>query len=168
MRGCVWVEESFLWNDKWQIKILSEFISSSHSTFYKWLKLKKYPIIGFQNSWMDMRGCVWVGESFLSQDKREVKLLSQFCPTFTNDSNSKNNYLYNFDICNFTNGYWGMCMIGGKFLKEWQVTDKVIEVFFTIHIFILQMTQTQGIITCRVLKIHEWIWGDVHEWGKVS
>ena len=30
---------------------------------------------------------------------------------------------------NFTNGYWGMCMIGGKFLKEWQVTDKVIESF---------------------------------------
>ena len=69
---------------------------------------------------------------------------------------------------NFTNGYWGMCMIGEKFLKEWQVTDKVIEsFFFTIHIFILQMTQTQGIITHRVLKIHEWIWGDVYEWGKV-
>ena len=49
-------------------------------------------------------------------------------------------------------------MIGGKFLKEWQVTDKVIEsFFFTIHIFILQISQTQGIITCRVLKIHEWI-----------
>ena len=40
MRGCVWVEESFLWNDKWQIKLLSEFFSNSHSTFYKWLKLK--------------------------------------------------------------------------------------------------------------------------------
>ena len=27
----------------------------------------------------------------------------------------------------FRNGYEGMCMSGGKFLKEWQVTDKIIE-----------------------------------------
>ena len=32
----------------------------------------------------------------------------------------------------------------------------------------LQMTQTQKIVTCRVLKIHQWIWQDVYEWGKVS
>ena len=32
----------------------------------------------------------------------------------------------------------------------------------------LQVTLTQKIITCRVLKIHEWIQGDVYEWGKVS
>ena len=30
------------------------------------------------------------------------------------------------------------------------------------------MTQTQEIITHRVLKIHEWIQGNVYEWGKVS
>ena len=41
MSGCVWVGESFLRNDKWQIKLLSEFISILHSTFYEWLKLKK-------------------------------------------------------------------------------------------------------------------------------
>ena len=29
-------------------------------------------------------------------------------------------------------------------------------------------TQTQKIITHRVLKIHKWISGDVYEWGKVS
>ena len=40
-RECLWVGESFLRNDKWQIKILSEFFSNSDSTFYKWLKLKK-------------------------------------------------------------------------------------------------------------------------------
>ena len=28
------------------------------------------------------------------------------------------------------------------------------------------MTLTQKIITHRVLKIHEWIWGDVYEWGQ--
>ena len=61
-----------------------------------------------------------------------------------------------------------MCMIGGKFLKEWQVTDKIIELFFFQFTFnFLQMTQTQEIITCRVLKIHEWMWGGgVYDWGK--
>ena len=37
MRGCVWVGESFLSHDKWQIKLLSEFFPNSHSTFYEWL-----------------------------------------------------------------------------------------------------------------------------------
>ena len=32
------------------------------------------------------------------------------------------------------NGYEGMCMSGGKFLKDWQVTDKIIVNFFPIHI----------------------------------
>ena len=27
----------FYTNDKWQIKLLSEFLCNSHSTFYKWL-----------------------------------------------------------------------------------------------------------------------------------
>ena len=30
------------------------------------------------------------------------------------------------------------------------------------------MTQTQEIITHRVLKIHDWIRGDVYEWEKVA
>ena len=34
-RGCVLVGESFLSHDKWQIKLLSEFLFKSHSTFYK-------------------------------------------------------------------------------------------------------------------------------------
>ena len=38
MRGCVWVGESFLSHDKWQIKLLSEFFPNSHSTFYEWLQ----------------------------------------------------------------------------------------------------------------------------------
>ena len=36
------------------------------------------------------------------------------------------------------NGYGEMCMSGGKFLKEWQVTDKIIAgIFFqfTFHLF---------------------------------
>ena len=33
---------------------------------------------------------------------------------------------------------------------------------------LLQMTQTQKIITSKVLKIHEWKQGDVYEWGEIS
>ena len=45
--------------------------------------------------------------------------------------------------------------------------DKINECFFLQFIFyILWMTQTQEIITCRVLKIHEWIWEDVYDGGK--
>ena len=36
---------------------------------------------------------------------------------------------------------------------------------FTFNL--LQMTQTQEIITCRVSKTQEWIQGGVYEWGKV-
>ena len=49
---------------------------------------------------MDMRGCVSVEESFLSHDKLQIKLLSEFFPidiqSFMNDSNSKNNNLWGF------------------------------------------------------------------------
>ena len=39
--GCVWVGQSFLRNDKWEIKLLSQFFSNLYSTFYEGLKLKK-------------------------------------------------------------------------------------------------------------------------------
>ena len=43
----------------------------------------------------DMRGCVWVGQRFLSHDKWQVKLLCDFFTIhilhFTNDSNSRIN-----------------------------------------------------------------------------
>ena len=49
-------------------------------------------------------------------------------------------------------------MIGGKFLKEWQVKDKIIEsILFQFAFNHLWLTQTQKIITHRVLKIHKWI-----------
>ena len=83
------------------------------------------------------------------------------------DSNSKNNNLQGFE--KFTNGFKGMCMSRGKFLKPWQVTDKIIEwIFIQVTFNYLWVTQTQKIIADRVSKIHEWIWGDVYEWGKVS
>ena len=56
-------------------------------------------------------------------------------------------------VLKFTNGYEGMCMSGGKFLKEWQVTDKIIEsIFFQFTLNLLWMTQTQEIITHMVSK----------------
>ena len=55
-------------------------------------------------------------------------------------------------------------MSRGKFLKPWQVTDKIIEWIFIQFTFnILWVTLTQKIITHRVSKIHKWIQGDVYE-----
>ena len=60
-------------------------------------------------------------------------------------------------------------MSEGKLIKPWQVRDKIIEYIFMQFTFnILQVTLIQKIITHRVSKIHEWIWGDLYEWGKVS
>ena len=61
----------------------------------------------------------------------------------------------------------------GKFIKEWQVTDNyysqsLSEFFFQFTFNLLWITQTQEIINHRISKIHEWVWGDVYEWGKVS
>ena len=56
------------------------------------------------------------------------------------------------------NGYEGICMSGGKFIKPSQMTDEIIEWIFMQFTFnILQVILTQKIITCMVLKIHEWI-----------
>ena len=86
---------------------------------------------------------------------------------FINDSNSRNN-----DSLDFENSHMdvaGLCMSGAMVLKQWQVTDKIIEwIFFQITFNFLWMTQTQEIITHRVLKIYTWIWGNVYELGKVS
>ena len=39
-RACVWVGQSVLSHDKWQIELLSDFFPNSHSTFYEWLTQK--------------------------------------------------------------------------------------------------------------------------------
>ena len=60
--------------------------------------------------------------------------------------------------------FWGDVYEWGKFLKPWQVTDKIIEWIFSQFTFnILQVTLTQKIITRRLLKIHKCFWGDVYE-----
>ena len=45
---------------------------------------------------------------------------------------------------------------------------KLLSELLPIYIQLFTMAQSQKIVTCRVLKIHEWIWQDVYEWGKVS
>ena len=139
MRGFVWIGQRFLSHDKWQVKLLSDF---SYFTFTN-------------------------DSNSRNNNKWKIKLLSQFSPIciqpFTNDSNSRNNKLIGFG--KFTNGYEGLCMSEGKFPKPWQVTDKIIEWFILQFIsYILWMTQTQEKITCRVLKIHKWIWREIHKW----
>ena len=62
----------------------------------------------------------------------------------------------------------GCVWVGAKFLKPWQVTDKITEWIFSQFTFnILGVTLTQKIITHRVSKIYEWFWGDLYEQGKV-
>ena len=115
---------------------------------------------------MDMRGCVWVRESFFKQWQVTDKITEWFLFTihilhFPNDTNQ----LQGFEN---SNRYEGMCMSRGMFLNEWQVTDKIIESIFSHFAFNdLQMTQNQK-ITCKVSKIHKLIRGDVYEWEKVS
>ena len=74
-----------------------------------------------------------------------------------------------FSVSKIHKWIWGDVYDWGKFFMEWQVTDKIIEWIVSQFTFnLLLMTPTQEIINCRVSKIHEWIWGDVYEWGKVS
>ena len=69
----------------------------------------------------------------------------------------------------FMSGYKGMCVSERKFLKLWQVTDKIIEwIFHAIHIQHFMSDSNSKKITRKVSKIHEWFWGDLYEWGKVS
>ena len=88
--------ESFLSHEKWQIKLLGDFLFTIHIVhFTNDSNSRNNNSQGFKDSQMDMRGCVWVEESFLWNDKWQIKLLSQFFPIhiqpFTNDSNSKTN-----------------------------------------------------------------------------
>ena len=166
MGGCVWVGESFLRNDKSQIKLLSEFFTNSHSTFYKWLKLKKKSIVGFQKFTDGYEGMFMSGRKFLKESKVTDKIIEWifFQFTFNLLQMIQTQEIINCRVSKFTNLYEGMCMSGTKFIKKWQVTDKIIEwIVFQFTFNLLWMTQTQKIITCRILKIHKWIWGDVYE-----
>ena len=132
----------------WQDKIIE-------GPFFKWLKSRKI-IIGFQKFMNAYKGMCMSGGKFLKEWQVTDKIIewNSFPILFNllNDSNSKNN---NSGFQKFTNAYEGMCMSEGKFLKPWQVTDKIIEwIFFQFTFNLLQMTQTK-IITCRVSKINQ-------------
>ena len=123
----------------WQVtdKNIPWFVSNSHSTFYKWLKLKNNKLEGFENSWMETRGCVWVGESYLRNHKWQIKLLSEFyaihIQSFTSDSNLRNNNLYGFENSRMDTG--GCVWVEKSYLRndKWQI-KLLSDLFFTIHI----------------------------------
>ena len=52
------------------IQHLKHFMSDSNS--------KNNNLQGFKDSQMDTRACVWAGERFLSHDKWQIELLSEF------------------------------------------------------------------------------------------
>ena len=71
---------------------------------------------GFKNSQMDMRGCVWVGQSFLRNDKWQDNIIEWIFLQFTF------NLLWMTQIQKIKKIHkWIMCMNRGKFLNEWQV-----------------------------------------------
>ena len=88
---CVWVGESFIRNYKWQITLLREFFSNSHSTFFsndsnsKNITRRASKI--HECIW---RECLWVGESFLRNDKWQIKILSEL---FSNSHSTFNEWL---------------------------------------------------------------------------
>ena len=119
---------------------------------------------------MDMWGFVWVGESLFKpwqvMDNIIEWIFMQF--TFNILWVTLTQKIITHRVSKIHKWIWGICMSGGKFIKPWQVMDNIIEWIFMQFTFnILWVTLTQKIITCRVLKIHKWIWGDLYEWGKV-
>ena len=84
------------------------------------------------------------------------------------EKNSLNNFISHLSWLKKlspAHGFEGMCMSREKFLKPWQVTDKIIEWIFSQFTFnILWVTLTQKIITHRVSKIHEYTSPQNHSW----
>ena len=77
--GCVWVVQRFLSNDKWQIKLLSEyFVQITFNLLWmtQTQEMMTHRVSKIYD--MDMRQCVWVGDGFLKNDKWEIKLLSEY------------------------------------------------------------------------------------------
>ena len=108
-----------------------------------------------------MRGCVWVGECFLRNDRWQIKLQWIFFQfTYNLWQMTQTQEIIIHRISKTHEWIQGDVYEWAKFLKPWQVTDKIIEWIFMQFIFILwQMTQTQEIINRRGSKIHEWIRG---------
>ena len=116
---------------------------------------------------MDMGGYVWLGK-FLKEwqviDEIIESVFFQFTYNLLWMIQTQEKSITGFQ--KLTIGYEGMCMNGGNFLMEWQVTDKITEqIFFLIYIQPFT-NNSNSKNNHRVLKIHEWIWGDVYEWGK--
>ena len=113
------------------MKLLSELFFNSHLTIYKWLKLKKQSIVWFQIFTNGYEGMYINKGKFLKEWQVTDKIIEWIFFQFTFNllqMTQTQEIIILFQ--KFTNGYEGMCMSGGKFLKEWQVTDKIIEWIF--------------------------------------
>ena len=122
-------------------------------------------------SQMDMRGFVWVGESFLNLDKQWLKIIEWIFMQFTFNilRVTLTQKIITHRVLKIHKWIWGDLYEWGKVFLNHDNWHKIIEWFFMQFTFnILQVTLTQKIITCRVSKIHKWIWGDLYEWEKVS
>ena len=106
------------------------------------------------NSQMDMRGFVWIGQRFLSHDKWQVKLLSDFHILHLQMTQTQE--IITHRVSKIHKWIYGDVYVRGKVLKEWQVKDKIIESIFSQFAFNhLQMTQTQKIINSCGLEISQ-------------
>ena len=85
---------------------------------------------------------------------------------FMSDSNSENNNSWGFKN---SRKVLRECVWAGESFSshdKWEI--KLLSEFFPNSHSTFYEWLTQKIITHRVLKIHEWLWGDVYEQGKVS
>ena len=86
MSGCIWVGEKILKELQVTDKINEWIFFPLHiQSFMNDSNSDNNSTTGFKDSQMDMRGWVWIGKSFLSHDKWEIKWFSEF----TNDSLKK-------------------------------------------------------------------------------
>ena len=119
---------------------------------------------------MVLRGCVWVGAKFLKpwQVKDNIIEWIFMQVTFNILWVTLTQKIITHRVLKIHKWFWGDVYESGEsFSKPWEETDKIIEWIFSQFTFnILWVTLTQKIITHRVLKIHEWFWGDVYESGE--
>ena len=136
IEGCVWVGQGFLKNDKWQIKLWSEyFFQFTFNILWMTQTQEIITHMDFENSQMDM-GDVYEWGKVLKEWQVTDKIIEWFFVQFTFNLlwMTQTQEIITHRILKIYKWIWGMCMSGGRFLKEWQVTDKIIEwIFFESH-----------------------------------
>ena len=154
MGRCVWLGGSFLRNDKWEIKLLSQLFHNCIQPFTN-NSNSKIIIVEFQKFMNGYGGtCVWVRGKFPKSWQVTDKIIEGF-------KNSQMDIRGNSQM-----DIWGCVWVDESFLSHDKWQRKLLSDFLQFTFYILQMTQTQEIITHRVLKIHKWIWGGCVWYGE--